>query len=81
MQRINNILVVIDRKTDSGALIDRAVTLDQRNQARLTIVTVAEEFPPELPTPVTVPPTGVEALAIDIIEEFSLWNICKYGNS
>ena len=81
MQRFNNFLVIIDRKTDGRALIEHAVTLGQRNQARLTIVTVAEEFPPELPTPVAVPPTGVEALAIDIIEEFSLWNICKYGNS
>jgi hypothetical protein len=81
MQGFKNILVVIDPKTDSGALIERAVTLGQRNQARLTIVTVAEEFPPELPTPVAVPSTGVEAPAIDIIEEFSLWNICKYGNS
>ena len=81
MQRFNNFLVIIDRKTDGGALIEHAVTLGQRNQARLTIVTVAEEFPPELPTPAAVPPTGVEALAIDIIEEFSLWNICKYGNS
>ena len=69
MKRFENILVVLDRKTDSGALIERAVTLGQRNQARLTVVVVAEELPQDLPTQVAAQPTGIEAPGIDIIEE------------
>ena len=69
MKRFENILVVLDRKTDNGALIERAVTLGQRNQARLTVVVVAAELPQDLPTQVAARPTGVEAPAIDIIEE------------
>lgn len=69
MKRFENILVVLDRKTDSGALIERAVTLSQRNQARLTVVVVAEELPQDLPTQVAAQPIGAEAPAIDIIEE------------
>ena len=40
MQRFKNILVVLDRETRSETLIDRAVTVGQRNQARLTVIVV-----------------------------------------
>jgi hypothetical protein len=44
MQRFNNILVVIDRVIDGEALIERAVTLGQRNQAHQTFIVVIERF-------------------------------------
>ena len=40
MKRFKNILVVVDPKSGSEALIKRAVTVGQRNQARLTVVVV-----------------------------------------
>ncbi|MBE9534189.1 MAG: hypothetical protein IMF03_04250, partial [Proteobacteria bacterium] len=38
MKRFKNILVVLDPESGSEALIKRAVTVGQRNQARLTVV-------------------------------------------
>jgi len=52
MQRFKNILVVVDYPTRSETLIERAVILCQRNQARLTVVTVAEGMSRDIPTPV-----------------------------
>jgi nucleotide-binding universal stress UspA family protein len=69
MQRFMNILVVMDKKTDSEALIERAVALSQRNQARLTFVNVLDELPRDIPAPVAVEPVDVGAPSIDIIEE------------
>jgi nucleotide-binding universal stress UspA family protein len=69
MKRFKNILVVLDHESGSEALIERAVTVGQRNQARLTVIVVAEELPQDLPTQVAAQPTGIEAPGIDIIEE------------
>ncbi len=66
MQSFENILVVIDEKTENRVVVARAVTLAQRNQACLTIVNTVKELPPQAPVP-DVP----EPLAdIDIIEEW-----------
>ena len=68
MKRFKNILVVLDRESGNEALIERAVTLSQRNQARLTVVTVAEEMSLDIPTHVAAESGGVVKPAIDIIE-------------
>ena len=66
MQRFKNILVVIDEKTDNRAVVERAVTLAQRNQARLTVVNTAKE-PLREARVLDVPEPLVD---IDIIEEW-----------
>jgi nucleotide-binding universal stress UspA family protein len=70
MQRFKSILVVIDEKTENRVVVERAVTLAQRNQARLTVVNTVKELPdqalvPELPADVPEP-----VVDIDIIEEW-----------
>jgi len=69
MQRFKNILVVIDGKIENKTVVERAVTLAQRNQARLTVVNLVEELPREAPRPL-VPelPADVPGPLIDIIE-------------
>ena len=66
MQRFKNILVVVDEKTENRAVVERAVTLAQRNQARLTVVNTVRELPRQAPVP-DVPEPLVD---IDIIEEW-----------
>ena len=66
MKRFKNILVVLDRESDSDALIKRAVIVGQRNQARLTVVVVVKKAT----IPLQAEPTEVaEEPIIDIIEE------------
>jgi universal stress protein E len=73
MQRFKSILVVIDEKTENRVVIERAVTLAQRNQARLMVVNTVKELPhqatlplvPELPADVPEP-----LVDIDIIEDW-----------
>ena len=66
MQRFKNILVVVDEKTENRVVVERAVTLAQRNQARLTVVNTVEALPRQATMPdVPEPPVG-----IDIIEEW-----------
>ena len=68
MKRFNNILVVVDPKSGSDALIKRAVTVSQRNQAHLTVVVVIKKAP----TPLRAEPPVVDKEPIlNIIEEFS----------
>jgi nucleotide-binding universal stress UspA family protein len=71
MQRFKNILVVIDEQTENRAVVERAVILAQRNQARLTIVDTVRALPRQVPRPITpeLPPDADE-LAVDIIEEW-----------
>jgi nucleotide-binding universal stress UspA family protein len=69
MQRFKKILVVLDPKTSNEALIERAVTLSQRNHTSLMVVTVAEVLPHSDPTPVLLEPADFEEPGIDIIEE------------
>ena len=66
MQRFLNILVVIDEKTENRAVVERAVTLAQRNQARLTVVNTVKE----LPRQAAVPDVPEPLVDIDIIEEW-----------
>ena len=67
MQRFKNILVVINRETSNAALIARAVTVAQRNQARLTVVAVIKKT--NLPLPAEPAVVAKEPI-IKIIEEF-----------
>ena len=45
MQRFKNILVVTDAITGKEAALERAVSLARRNDARLTVIDVAEKLP------------------------------------
>ena len=66
MQRFKNILVAVDEKTENRAVVERAVTLAQRNQARLTVVDTVGALPRQATMPlVPEPPVN-----IDIIEEW-----------
>ena len=66
MQRFKNILVVVDERTENRAVVERAVTLAQRNQARLTVVNTVGA----LPRQVTMPDGPEPLVGIDIIEEW-----------
>jgi nucleotide-binding universal stress UspA family protein len=66
MQRFRNVLVVADERTENGAVVERAVTLAQRNQARLTVVDTVGA----LPRPATMPDIPEPLVDIDIIEEW-----------
>jgi nucleotide-binding universal stress UspA family protein len=71
MQRFTNILVVIDEKTENRVVVARAVTLAQRNQARVTVVNTVKELPRQAPRPLTTElPADAQGLALDIIEEW-----------
>ncbi len=48
MKQFMNILCVIDHEADNQQLIQRAVTLAENNQARLTVVAVTEQIPAHL---------------------------------
>lgn len=69
MQRFKSILVVIDQKTENRVVVERAVTLAQRNQARLTVVNTVKELPRQAPVP-PVPDVPEPLVDIDIIEEW-----------
>lgn len=47
MKRFKNILFVTDSEQEGGYAFDRAVALAENNQARLTIVSILDEFPTE----------------------------------
>jgi nucleotide-binding universal stress UspA family protein len=66
MQRFKNILVAVDEKTENRAVVERAVTLAQRNQARLMVVNTVKE----LPCPAPAPDIPEPLLDIDIIDEW-----------
>jgi universal stress protein E len=66
MQRFKNILVVVDEKAENRAVVERAVTLAQRNQARLTVVDTVGA----LPRQATMPDVPESLVGIDIIEEW-----------
>ena len=71
MQRFKNILVVVNEKTENKAVVARAVTLAQRNQARLTVVNTVKELPRQAPRPLTTElPADAQGLVLDIIEEW-----------
>ena len=66
MKRFKNILVVLDPESGNEALIKRAVTVGQRNQARLMVVVVIKKATMPLQAE---PPLVDEDPSIDIIEE------------
>ncbi|MGB2909072.1 MAG: universal stress protein [Anaerolineales bacterium] len=66
MKRFKNILVVLDHESGSEALIERAVTVGQRNQARLTVIVVVKKATMPLQAE---PPVVTKEPVIDIIEE------------
>ena len=66
MERFKNILVVVDEKTENRAVVERAVTLAQRNQASLTIANTVGTLPRQV-TQRDIPAPPVD---IDIIEEW-----------
>ena len=66
MQRFKNILLVLDAKTESGAVLERAVTLAKKNQALLTVVDVIDELPRYVRTPTTSkPPVELQKQVIE----------------
>lgn len=67
MKRFKNILVVIHHESSNEALIERAVTVGQRNQARLTVVVVITKA--DMPLPAE-PPVVAKEPSVNIIEEF-----------
>jgi nucleotide-binding universal stress UspA family protein len=67
MKRFKNILVVVDPKSGSEALIKRAVTLGLITLARLTVVVVIKKATVPLRSE---PPVVAEEPSINIIEEF-----------
>jgi nucleotide-binding universal stress UspA family protein len=69
MQRFKKILVVIDPRTKDEALIDRAVTLSQRNNASLMVAMVVEESPSDSPKTRPLDRTKIERPRFDIIED------------
>jgi nucleotide-binding universal stress UspA family protein len=66
MQRFKNILVVIDDTVENRGVVQRAVTLAQRNYARLTLVNPVRELPRLAPVPEIREPV----VGMDIIEEW-----------
>ena len=71
MQRFSNILVVVDEKTENKAVVERAVTLAQRNQARVTVVNTVSESPRQAPRPFAPElPADDPGQGLDIIEEW-----------
>jgi nucleotide-binding universal stress UspA family protein len=71
MQRFKNILVVVDEKTENRAVVERAVTLAQRNQARLTVVNTVKALPYQAPRQIRpeLRPDDQEPI-LDIIEDW-----------
>jgi nucleotide-binding universal stress UspA family protein len=67
MKRFKNILVVIHGESGNEALIKRAVTVGQRNQARLTVVVDINKV--TMPLRAGLPVVAKEPM-INIIEEF-----------
>ena len=51
MRRFNNILCVVVSPSVSGAALERAATLANNNQARLTVLAAIDEIPPNLKLP------------------------------
>lgn len=63
MQRFQNILVVVDGRTENQAVVERAMILAQRNQARLTLVNTVNTLPRLASGPMTPEPPADAAFA------------------
>ena len=53
MKRFKNILLVCDFKTKQNMAVERAVSLAQQNEARLTVITVVKELPADMGMAIT----------------------------
>jgi len=71
MHRFKKILVVIDPETSNNSLLQRAVTLGQRNNASLTITMVIEDIHGSIPVADIQDKAQIPDSDIDIIEELS----------
>ncbi|MCB0162923.1 MAG: universal stress protein [Anaerolineae bacterium] len=72
VNRFKNILVVVADKTDHNVILGRALTLGQRNQARLTVVNVVKDMLHIDQMPIAPEsPADVQESDIKIIEELS----------
>jgi len=69
MQRFKKILVAIYPKTNNQALIDRAVTLSQRNNASLMVTMVVEELPGDSPKKDVLEQEKIEKSRFNFIED------------
>ena len=71
MQRFKNILVVIDPRIESKAVIERAVDLARRNDARVTLVCTIDQPPPDDQEQLTVElQVAATGPILDIIEDW-----------
>jgi nucleotide-binding universal stress UspA family protein len=71
MLRFKSILVVVDEETENRAVVERAVLLAQRNQARLTVVNTVSGLPRQAPMSTTPElPVDAKEMVLDIIEEW-----------
>jgi nucleotide-binding universal stress UspA family protein len=71
MQRFKNILVVVDERAETRAVVERAVILAQRNQAHLTVANAVKAVPSQVPSQITLEsPVQEQMPALDIVEEW-----------
>jgi nucleotide-binding universal stress UspA family protein len=69
MKRFKNILVLIDSQRNNDVLLERAVTLAKRNNARLTVIDVVSEGAAEPISPIPSQPVSRPAPSIEVVEE------------
>jgi len=66
MKRFKNILLVCDFKTKQNVAVERAVSLAQQNEARLTVIAVVKDIPADMGMAITaITPQEVFQLVID----------------
>ena len=66
MQHFNNILLVIDAKTENRATLERTITLTKRNQVLLTVIDVIKELPRYMrPLMTSKPPAELQKQATE----------------
>ena len=80
MQRFNNILCVVEPDVEGDNVLERAVTLANNNQARLTVIEIVDEIPPNTKLLERVmSPVDLQAMMIEehrqrLEEMVKLWN-------
>lgn len=71
MERFKKILAVVDEGPENRVVVERAVGLARRNEARLTVVNTMRPVPPQAPGPPTLElPALHHELAVGITEEW-----------
>jgi hypothetical protein len=70
MRRFKNVLVVINPQNDNSTVLNRAVDLATRNQARARLVSIIDEPPDEAEHLTAELPTGSKGPALDYIEDW-----------